>query len=53
VEELDAEILRRMSTSPFKNAFGLRIWISMASGCPSAEVFGKVFRNLENVAPRR
>ena len=30
-----------------------KIWISMASGCPSAEVFGAVFRNLEQVALRR
>jgi len=30
-----------------------KVWISMASGCPSAEVFGEVFRNLENVALRR
>jgi hypothetical protein len=30
-----------------------KIWISMARGCPSAEVFGEVFRNLEQVALRR
>ncbi len=30
-----------------------KVWISMASGCPSAEVFGEVFSNLENVALRR
>jgi hypothetical protein len=30
-----------------------KIWISMANGCPSAEVFGEVFRKLEQVALRR
>jgi len=30
-----------------------KVWISMASGSPSAEVFGEVFHNLENVALHR
>jgi hypothetical protein len=29
-----------------------KVWVSMASGCPSAEVYGQVFRNLE-AGPRR
>jgi len=30
-----------------------KIWISMASGCPSAGIFEEVFRNLERVPLRR